>query len=153
MGKMCLRIQRQEPTKRSEGKLAQVTGSEVHIDLEIHYNDWADSYINELLDEYGYCTHEIGTKALAETQIPFDSPILDVGCGSGLAGLELSRFGYAVIDGLDMFAGMLEHARIQGVYRQFFQEKFLQTICQICPVTRASYALAVLASVIWSKRT
>ena len=103
--------------------MAQVTGNEVHIDPELHYDNWADSYDKELLEEYGYCAHEIGAKALAETQIPFDSPILDVGCGTGLAGVELSRFGYTKIDGLDVSAGMLERARNQGTYRQLFQKR------------------------------
>ena len=120
---MYLRMRKQDSRKQPEGKLAQVTGNEVHIDPELHYDNWADSYDKELLEEYGYCAHEIGAKALAETQIPFDSPILDVGCGTGLAGLELSRFGYTEIDGLDVSAGMLEHARNQGTYRQLFQKR------------------------------
>ena len=114
---------KQDATKQPKGKLLQVTGSEVYIDPELHYDDWADSYEKDLLEEYGYCAHEIGAKALAETQIPFDAPILDVGCGTGLAGLELSRFGYTEIDGLDVSAGMLEHARNQGVYKKLFQKR------------------------------
>lgn len=120
---MYLRMRKQDSRKQPEGKLAQVTGNEVHIDPELHYDKWADSYDKELLEEYGYCAHEIGAKALAETQIPFDSPILDVGCGTGLAGVELSRFGYTKIDGLDVSAGMLERARNQGTYRQLFQKR------------------------------
>ena len=120
---MYLRMRKQDSRKQPEGKLAQVTGNEVHIDPELHYDNWADSYDKELLEEYGYCAHEIGAKALAETQIPFDSPILDVGCGTGLAGVELSRFGYTKIDGLDVSAGMLERARNQGIYRQLFQKR------------------------------
>ena len=116
-------MRKQDSRKQPEGKLAQVTGNEVHIDPELHYDNWADSYDKELLEEYGYCAHEIGAKALAETQIPFDSPILDVGCGTGLAGLELSRLGYTKIDGLDVSAGMLERARNQGTYRQLFQKR------------------------------
>ena len=116
-------MQKQDPRKQPEGKLAQVTGNQVHIDPELYYDDWANSYDKELLEEYGYCAHEIGAKALAETQIPFDSPILDVGCGTGLAGVELSRFGYTKIDGLDVSAGMLERARNQGTYRQLFQKR------------------------------
>ena len=121
--KICLRMQKQDPIKQPEGKLAQVTGNEVQIDPELHYDDWADSYDKELLGEYGYCAHEIGAKALAETQLSFNSPILDVGCGTGLAGLELSRLGYTKIDGLDVSAGMLEHARNQGIYRKLFQKR------------------------------
>lgn len=120
---MYLRMRKQDSRKQPEGKLAQVTGNEVHIDPELHYDNWADSYDKELLEEYGYCAHEIGAKALAETQIPFDSPILDVGCGTGLAGVELSRFGYTKIDGVDVSAGMLERARNQGTYRQLFQKR------------------------------
>ena len=120
---MYLRMRKQDSRKQPGGKLAQVTGNEVHIDPELHYDNWADSYDKELLEEYGYCAHEIGAKALAETQIPFDSPILDVGCGTGLAGVELSRFGYTKIDGLDVSAGMLERARNQGTYRQLFQKR------------------------------
>ena len=116
-------MQKQDLRKQPKGKLAQVTGNEVHIDPELYYDDWADSYDKELLEEYGYCAHEIGAKALAETKISFDSPILDVGCGTGLAGLELSRFGYTEIDGLDVSAGMLEHARNQGIYRQLFRKR------------------------------
>ena len=120
---MYLRMRKQDSRKQPEGKLAQVTGNEVHIDPELHYDNWADSYDKELLEEYGYCAHEIGAKALAETQTPIDSPILDVGCGTGLAGLELSRLGYTKIDGLDVSAGMLERARNQGTYRQLFQKR------------------------------
>lgn len=116
-------MRKQGSRKQPEGKLAQVTGNEVHIDPELHYDNWADSYDKELLEEYGYCAHEIGAKALAETQTPIDSPILDVGCGTGLAGLELSRLGYTKIDGLDVSAGMLERARNQGTYRQLFQKR------------------------------
>ena len=121
--KVCLRMQKQAPIKQPKGKLAQVTNNEVHIDPELHYDNWADSYDEELLVEYGYCAHEIGAKALAKIQLSFDSPILDVGCGTGLAGLELSRLGYTEIDGLDVSAGMLEHARNQGMYRQLFQKR------------------------------
>ena len=120
---MYLRMRKQDSRKQPEGNLAQVTGNEVHIDPELHYDNWADSYDKELLEEYGYCAHEIGAKALAGTQTPIDSPILDVGCGTGLAGVELSRFGYTKIDGLDVSAGMLERARNQGTYRQLFQKR------------------------------
>ncbi len=118
-----MRMQKQDQIKQPEGKLAQVTGNEVQIDPELHYDDWADSYDKELLGEYGYCAHEIGAKALAATRLSFNSPILDVGCGTGLAGLELSRLGYKRIDGLDVSAGMLEHARNHGIYRKLFQKR------------------------------
>ena len=121
--KMCLHMQKQDLIKHPGGKLAQVTGNEVHIDPELHYDDWADSYDKELLGEYGYCAHEIGAKALAETHLSLDTSILDVGCGTGLAGLELSRLGYTDIDGLDVSAGMLKHARNQGVYKQLYQKR------------------------------
>ena len=41
-------MQKQDLKKQPKGKLAQVTGNQVHIDPELYYDDWADSYDKEL---------------------------------------------------------------------------------------------------------
>ena len=38
---------------KAKGKLAQVTGSNVQIDPEEHYDSWAENYDKELLGQYG----------------------------------------------------------------------------------------------------
>ncbi|KAK3103855.1 hypothetical protein FSP39_022431 [Pinctada imbricata] len=43
--------------------------------------------------------------------------ILDVGAGTGLAGLELRKFGFTNIDGLEPSKGMLQKAKEKGAYK------------------------------------
>ena len=57
---------------------------------------------------------------LAETAAQ-KGPILDVGCGTGLAGLRLDALGFGPIDGLDLTPEMLEQARRRGVYRKLIE--------------------------------
>ena len=35
-------MQKQDLRKQPKGKLAQVTGNQVHIDPELYYDDWAE---------------------------------------------------------------------------------------------------------------
>ncbi len=106
---------------KAKGKLAEVTGSDVQIDPEEHYDSWAENYDKDLLNKYGYCAHEIAVKAFSKVQADRSGTVLDVGCGTGLAGLELSRLGYDSIDGVDVSKGMLNKARELGIYRKLFQ--------------------------------
>ena len=46
------------------------------------------------------------------------SRVLDLGCGTGLVGDELSNRGYSNIDGLDIAPNMLAEARSKKVYRE-----------------------------------
>ncbi|KAK3103895.1 hypothetical protein FSP39_022742 [Pinctada imbricata] len=43
--------------------------------------------------------------------------ILDVGAGTGLAGLELRKFGFTNIDGLEPSKGMIQKAKEKGAYK------------------------------------
>ena len=45
----------------------------------------------------------------------------DVGCGTGLAGVELARHGFTIIDGLDYSADMLSVAGKRGIYRHLIE--------------------------------
>ena len=102
------------------GKLAQVSGKDVHIDPEDHYDSWAESYNKDLLEQYGYCAHKLAVNAFQKVHANRKKPIIDVGCGTGLVGLEMARIGYETIDGLDVSKGMLDKARALGIYRKLF---------------------------------
>ncbi|OED35244.1 hypothetical protein AB833_31110 [Chromatiales bacterium (ex Bugula neritina AB1)] len=104
--------------KAPTGRLAEVTGKDVNITPEAHYDDWADSYDTDLLQEYGYCAHRIAVNALSERLPDTNATIMDVGCGTGLVGVELAALGYTVIDGLDISARMLAEASKLSIYRQ-----------------------------------
>lgn len=104
--------------KTPSGKLAQVTGKNVAIDPAEHYDAWAETYERDLLEEYGYCAHDIAVVALAEAMPDKDAAIIDVGCGTGLVGAVLHGRGYTAIDGVDIAPKMLALAGKSGAYRR-----------------------------------
>lgn len=84
------------------------------------YDQWADSYDDEVLDN-GYATPVRVARALAAQIRNMDRPILDFGCGTGLSGAALIQQGFTVIDGADLSADMLAGAREKGIYRDLWQ--------------------------------
>lgn len=81
------------------------------------YDDWAGIYDNHLLDDFGYISPEVASRALAEASPARGAAIIDYGCGTGLVGVALGKQGFTTIDGIDISAGMLAQARAKKVYR------------------------------------
>ncbi|MFW8592979.1 class I SAM-dependent DNA methyltransferase [Cribrihabitans neustonicus] len=81
------------------------------------YESWASSYEDEI-GESGYATPARIAAALWKYLPDPEAPVLDYGCGTGLAGLALRAAGYRVIDGLDPSPKMLDRARDKGIYRK-----------------------------------
>ena len=89
-------------------------------DLESHkryYDEWAESYDLTFADESGYMYPEIVANRFLELAGPEDTPVADLGCGTGLAGLAFAGTGL-LIDGFDVSEGMLKQAEAKGVYRR-----------------------------------
>lgn len=86
------------------------------------YDDWAAAYDDDLRS-MGCVTPDRLADALSSVLTDRDVPILDYGCGTGLAGEALAARGYTNIDGSDLSAGMLAAARTKGVYRQLSQSE------------------------------
>ncbi len=84
--------------------------------LQRHYDQWADSYDDELAAN-DYRTPARGAEALARNCADKSLPVLDFACGTGLSGVALHAAGFSCIDGTDVSPGMLEQARAKGVYR------------------------------------
>lgn len=84
---------------------------------EGHYDAWASDYDRDLLERCGYSAHRIAAAALATLEPRRDLAVVDVGCGTGLVGVELASLGFTVIDGLDISAEMLAQANAKGIYR------------------------------------
>lgn len=85
-------------------------------DTQEHYQNWATSYDDEV-SENGYITPTRAAEALWSKRPDPNIPILDYGCGTGLAGQALSKVGFRIIDGVDPSPKMLEGAAAKGVYR------------------------------------
>jgi len=99
------------------GMLADVTGKDVSINSAEHYDKWAESYDHDLIENYGYCAPRIAAQVSAEEMNDRQASVVDIGCGTGLVGLELAGHGFATIDGVDISSGMLARAEATGIYR------------------------------------
>ena len=80
------------------------------------YKDWAKTYDEDTVGDLNYVGPKISATRLAELVKP-DAVVLDAGCGTGLAGVELKELGFGTIDGMDISPEMLDEARKKGPYR------------------------------------
>jgi len=78
------------------------------------YARWADTYERGFIVDSRYVYHEHVAEVFVERagpSIAVSGPVLDVGCGTGVAGEALRRRGVHTIDGVDISPEMLERAR------------------------------------------
>jgi predicted TPR repeat methyltransferase len=90
-------------------------------ELAAAYADWADRYDADLAGEMGYRAPLAAAELLDLHLDAKSARILDAGCGTGLAGQELTRLGYQDMVGLDYSADMLAQAKLKGVYQALLQ--------------------------------
>jgi predicted TPR repeat methyltransferase len=84
------------------------------------YNEWSATYEAEV-GAHGYAAPTRCAEALAACVADKTTPLLDFGCGTGLAGLAFRLAGFEVIDGVDISAEMLAQARAKNIYRTLEQ--------------------------------
>ena len=95
--------------------LAAAFGARGAAELEVHYAKWAVTYDAENAAA-GYRNPQLCAAFFAR-YVPRDAqPILDAGCGTGLAGDCLRVLGYHGLTGIDLSRPMLAHAESLGVY-------------------------------------
>ncbi|MGV6850117.1 MAG: class I SAM-dependent DNA methyltransferase [Marinibacterium sp.] len=88
------------------------------------YGNWAATYDDSFGEGWGYAApRRIADVFLAESG--GNTPILDIGAGTGLIGEHLRG---AVVDGFDITPQMLDIAREKGVYRNLVQGDLLQPL-------------------------
>lgn len=80
------------------------------------YKDWAENYEKDTVQDMGYVAPVVVAGKLAAVA-PDASVVLDAGCGTGLAGVELAKRGFETVDGMDISPEMLDIAREKDVYR------------------------------------
>ena len=84
-------------------------------ELARRYDKWAETYNGDIVNESSWTGHIHIAEAAARFIAP-DGRILDAGCGTGLAGTELSKRGFTHLDGFDLSEGMLSQASALKVY-------------------------------------
>jgi predicted TPR repeat methyltransferase len=82
----------------------------------VFYDEWAPTYEAEIT-ALGYAAPARCAAALTEYVTDLDTPILDFGCGTGLAGQAFNEAGFTHIDGVDISPAMLEQSSKKGIYR------------------------------------
>ena len=78
------------------------------------YGDWATTYDEEFAGAMGYVYPREVARVFRDHAAPGDTPVLDIGAGTGLLGAELTDL---TVDGIDISAEMLEVAGAKGLYR------------------------------------
>ena len=126
-----------------DGKAADLLkrAYDLKSDDETHalYRDWADTYEDTMLLGLGYLSPALVSDALANHVQDKSAVTIDIGCGTGLAGLALAGHGFKIIDGLDYSAEMLEVAAGHGIYRNLIEADLTKPLC----LPSASYACAI----------
>ena len=107
--------------KKATGKLAKVSGKNAKVDSKLLYDEWANDYDNDLINEYGYIAPKLTVDKFKALVLKKNLKIIDVGCGTGLVGQELYENGYKNIDGYDISSAMLKIAKQSKFYKELKQ--------------------------------
>ncbi len=118
-------------SKHNRDDAYRLTDSESH---RRYYDEWADSYDSDFAEEVGYIYPEAVGRRYLEMAGTDDTPVADLGCGTGLAGLAFADSEFD-IDGFDISAGMLREAAAKEVYRHLH----LVDLCAMDVLPRAEY--------------
>ena len=103
----------------SNNFLDKIYKSNSKISSKELYDKWAPYYDNELT-ENKYITPFRCAQILSDLIHNKKIKILDVGCGTGLSGFSLRKFGFNTMDGLDLSKEMLKIAADKKIYQNLF---------------------------------
>ena len=83
-----------------------------------YYQVWADNnkYNKDMVD-WNYTAPQETVLILKKYAFNKNFKILDAGCGTGLVGIELKKYGYSNIEGVDFSQSMLDLVP-QGIYKK-----------------------------------
>jgi SAM-dependent methyltransferase len=109
-------------TSSRSAELARSYGLSDVNETRALYDDWAAHYDEEMSKEgQDYVGPAIAAayvlKTLGVSQLDPNTVLLDAGCGTGLAGIQLAKLGAKKLDGVDLSQGMLDIAAKSGAYR------------------------------------
>ena len=74
------------------------------------YGEWAKTYDSAFVESSGYLVYRRVAEILLQQPARIDGPVLDVGCGTGIVGVQLREGGIEEIDGIDISTHMLAEA-------------------------------------------
>jgi len=83
-----------------------------------YYQDWTNNnkYNKDMVD-WNYTAPQETVSVLRKYALDKNSKILDAGCGTGLVGIELKKYDYSNIEGVDFSQSMLDLVP-QNIYKK-----------------------------------
>lgn len=117
-----------KPTPEAEALLKRAYSLSSQGDQAELYRDWAETYEEVMIGDLQYTSPRKCAALLAEHLHDRAARVLDVGCGTGLAGRELAALGYTDVDGLDLSNDMLRVAGSHGIYRKLIEADLLKPL-------------------------
>ena len=106
------------------------------------YKDWALLYDKDNDDVLGTVSQPNSVKIFHEYLKDSKLKIIDVGCGTGLVGLELKNLGFTNFDGIDLSQEMIDVAQGRG-----YNSLFLGNLNKSLPIGSNSYDAALCVGV------
>ena len=106
------------------------------------YKDWALLYDKDNDDLLGTVSQPNTVKIFHEHVKDYKLKIIDVGCGTGLVGLELLNLGFSNFDGIDISQEMIDIAQGRG-----YNSLFLGSLNKSLPIDSNSYDAALCVGV------
>ena len=96
-----------------------LTHSHNDEDLQNVYNEWASAYDYDNDNLLGTVSQPLSVQIFQEYTEDKSLRIIDVGCGTGLVGMELDKVGYSNFDGIDISQEMIDIAKYRGYSKLF----------------------------------
>ena len=106
------------------------------------YKKWASIYDQDNDDVLGTVSQPNSVQIFHKHLSDKNQKIIDVGCGTGLVGLELSKLGYTSFDGVDISKEMIDIAINRG-----YRSLFLGNLNESLPLEGNSYDAALCVGV------
>jgi predicted TPR repeat methyltransferase len=103
------------------------------------YAEWADTYDTTMVTGLGYVLPTVFADRFAAVVPWRDRVTLDVGCGTGLVGVELSKRGFERLDGVDLSEAML----VQAEHRQVYERLAVADLTMPLAIDDCSYEAVV----------
>jgi len=132
-----------DPSKSiNKDNLLGVYKSQNEDELIGAYKDWALVYDKDNDDVLGTVSQPNSVKIFHEYLKDSKLKIIDVGCGTGLVGLELKNLGFSNFDGIDISQEMIDVAQGRG-----YNSLFLGNLNKSLPIGSNSYDAALCVGV------
>ena len=132
-----------DPSKsKNKDNLLGVYKSQNEDELIGAYKDWALLYDKDNDDVLGTVSQPNSVKIFHEYLKDSKLKIIDVGCGTGLVGLELKNLGFSNFDGIDISQEMINIAQGRG-----YNSLFLGNLNKSLPIGSNSYDAALCVGV------